>query len=120
MCEPGGSADQFGDRAPVVDDRRGAAVEGVDEDLGRVDAQVLVDRREEVARRADALDRVFSLFVGRTDDAAGLDAAAGPDVGEGPRPVVAAGLFGARRCAGVAGAGAGLVIDLGGTTELAG
>jgi hypothetical protein len=55
-----------------------------------IDAEVVVNRGEEVAGVAGALDHVFAAFVAGADDAAGLDAATGPDVGEGARPVIAA------------------------------
>jgi hypothetical protein len=76
----------------VLRDR--AAVEVVDRaSLGGVDAEMVVDRGEEiVAGVAGALDHVFAAFVAGTDDAAGLDAATGPEIGEGTRPVIAAGL----------------------------
>jgi hypothetical protein len=86
---------EFGDGLAVVDDRRRPAGEVFDR--GRdVDSEVVVDGGEKVARAAVAFDDVFAFGVGRADDLAGLYAAAGPEVGEGAGPVVAAGLDGSR------------------------
>jgi len=49
------SPPQFADGLAVLDERRGAAVEIVDRDLRRVDAEVVVDRRQEIAGPAGAL-----------------------------------------------------------------
>ena len=111
---------QFGNRLAVIHDRCRTAVEVLDQGLGVVDAQVMVDGRQEVAGPADPFDGVFAAFVGGADEASGGDPAAGPDVGKAARPVIAAGLHGAGRGAGVAGPGAGGVTDLGRAAEFAG
>src|SRR5688500_15194065 len=80
----------------------------------------MINRGEEIAGAAGALDDVFAAFVGGADDAARLDAAAGPDIGESSRPVIATGLHGARRGAGIARAGAAVEADLRGAAKLAG
>ena len=84
----------------MVDNRRRPAIEIVDHHPRGIDAEVVVDRRQEIPCRAAALGDILPLAIGGPDHAAGLDAAAGPDVGIGPRPVVAARLFCAGRGAG--------------------
>src|SRR4051794_12097328 len=71
-----------------------------------------VNRREEVAGRVEAVFHVLAVLVGGADDAAGLDAAAGPQLGERVGPVVAAGLHGSGGLAGNAAPGAGFGGDL--------
>src|SRR5688500_12930538 len=62
---------ELGDRlAAGGEDRDRPAGEVGDRDLG-VDAQVLVDRREEVAGRVPAVFHVLAELVGGADDAAG-------------------------------------------------
>src|SRR4051812_4438167 len=114
------SPHQLRNRLAITHQRRGAAVEVVDGDFEGVNAEVLVDGGEEVAGAAGALNDVFAAFVAGADDAAGLDAAAGPDIRKGAGPVVAAGLDGAGGGAGVAGTGAAVEADLGRAAELAG
>ena len=70
------------DRAAIVHDVDGAAVEVVESGLGGIDAEVLVDGGEEIMRAARALDDVFTAFVRGPDDAAGLDATTGPEIGK--------------------------------------
>ena len=76
----GNLAHQFGNWFPVLNDTRGAAVEVFDKDVGRIDAQVMVDRCQKITGAADAFDGVFAAFIGGSDKASGFDAAAGPDV----------------------------------------
>ena len=86
------SRDQFRNRTSILHDVYRTSVEVVERDPAVVDAEVVVNRSKEVAGVAWALDHVFTAFVAGTDDAASLDAAASPNIGEGTRPVIAAGL----------------------------
>ena len=99
-------ANEFLDRSALIDDWGGSSVEVLDEGRVRFDPQVMVDRGKEVTGRTGSFDGVFPTLVGRTDDLSGSDTTAGPDIREGSWPVVATGLDGSGRCAGVAGAGA--------------
>ena len=90
----------------MIDDWGGSSVEVLDECRMRFDPQVMVDRGKEVTGRTGSFDGVFPTLVGRTDDLSGSDTTACPDIREGSWPVVATGLDGSGRCAGVAGAGA--------------
>ena len=69
------SAHQLRDRLAVVDDRRRPAIEIVDHHPRGIDAEVVVDRRQEIPRRAAALGDILPLAIGGPDHAAGLDAA---------------------------------------------
>ncbi len=102
----GALSHEFGNRLAVVDDRRGAAVEIVDQRVGRIDAKMVIDRREEIARPAAPFDGVFAALVGCADEASCFNATAGPTDSRTPAAMVAAGLNGAGRGAGVARAGA--------------
>lgn len=73
------SANQLGDGGAGGDDEVGAAGE-VGEGFCGFDSQVAINGGEEVAGFAEAVDDVFAAFVGGADDAAGFDAAAGPEV----------------------------------------
>ncbi len=53
---------------------------------------MMIDRRKEITGTAGAFDDVFAALIRRADDAAGLDAAPCPNIGEGARPMVASGL----------------------------
>ena len=86
----------------------------------RIDAEVMVDRGEEVAGPHARSTTSSPRLSRRADDAAGLDAAAGPDVRECARPVIAAGLHRAGGSAGVARAGAAVEADLRRAAKLAG
>ena len=96
---------------------RGSSIEVIDRDLRRLDPEVMVDRGEEIAGTAGALDHILATLVTRTDDAAGLDAAAGSDVGKSAGPVIAAGLEGSGRGARIAGSGAAVKADLRSASE---
>ena len=65
-------------------------------------------------------DHVFTAFIGRADETTGLDAATGPKIGKSARPMIAAWLNRSRRGAGVACPRAGLIVDLGRPSKLAG
>src|SRR5204862_347194 len=82
---------------------RRPAGEVVDRDFLRVDAEMIVDRGEEILRRTVAFDDGFAAFVALADDAAGLNSAAGPQIRKRVRPVFAAGLCTAGGAAGAAG-----------------
>ncbi len=112
--------DQLGDGFAVVDDGSGPTIEIFDGDLVVFDAEVLINRCQKIAGTVPMGDGILAEFIGGTDELAALYAAAGPDVGEGARPVIASGLLGAGGRAGVADAGAGLVIDLRRAAEFAG
>src|SRR5437868_14893625 len=87
---PSGAALELRKGGALVEDRLRTAEEVGDRDVRRVDAQVAVDGREKVSRAAAPLDDVLSSFVGGADHAAGLDAAARPELRERAWPVVAA------------------------------
>ena len=53
---------------------------------------MMIDRRKEITGAAGAFDDIFAALIRRADDASGLDAAPGPNIGEGARPMVASGL----------------------------
>ena len=72
----------------MVHDRRRAAVEVLDERPGVVDPEVVVDRRQEVARAAHAVDRVLAARVGGADEPAGGDPAARREIEELARQVL--------------------------------
>src|SRR5690606_37221700 len=92
-------AGQLGDRFAMVDDRCRAAIEIFDENLRCIDPEVLINRRQKISRAAVPLDHVLATFICGTDEAPGLDSAAGPNIRERAGPVVAAGLFGPGRSA---------------------
>jgi len=112
--------DQLGNRFAVVDDGRGAAIEVLDQRVRGIDAQVMVDRGQEIARAAATVDGVFASFVRRADESTGLDAATGPQVREGAWPMVSSRLLGAGGGTRVANARARLIIDQRRATEFAG
>src|SRR4051812_46614658 len=99
-----GTGDQLGDGPPVVDDRERPAESVGDGGTLVVDAQVAVDRRQEVVGADAAVGHLLAAAVGGPDDLAGVEAAAGPDHRVGQRPVVAAGLDDPGRRAGHAAA----------------
>ena len=76
----GNSAHQFRNRFSVLDDPCWAAVEIFDKDVGRIDAQVVVDGCQKIARAADSFDGIFAAFVRGTNEPSCFDAAARPDV----------------------------------------
>lgn len=72
------SAHQFRDRFAVIDKRRRPAVEIANGRVCRIDAEMMVDRGQEIAGTADAFDRVFGALIGGPDHAARLNSAARP------------------------------------------
>lgn len=80
----------------------------------------MIDCCKEISGATDPFDRILTAFVSRSNEASGFNAASGPDVREGPRPVVTARLFGSGWCAGVSGTGAWLITDLWSASEFAG
>lgn len=111
---------QFRNRLSMINDGSRAAVEVIDQRLFRVDAEVMVDRGQEVTWSAASFHDIFTSFVGGADVAPRFDSAAGPKIREGARPVVAAGLDRARRSTRVTGARAGGITDLGRAPEFPG
>src|SRR5262245_38910258 len=103
--------DQFRYGAALIDDGGRPAVEILDCDVSVINAEVVIDSGQEITGATDLIDGILPSFVGSSDKAAGLDAAAGPDVGKRARPMVSAGLQTASRGAGIAGTGAGLIVD---------
>jgi hypothetical protein len=87
------SRDQLRNRLPLINNRSRTTVEIFDRDVRGIDAQVVVDRRQEISGAADSFDGILAAFVGRSDKASGFDAAASPNVGERSRPVISAGLL---------------------------
>ena len=112
--------DQLGDGFAMVDDGSGPTIKIFDGDLVVFDAEVLINRGQKIPGTVPMGDGVLAKLVGGADELAALNTAAGPDVGEGARPVIASGLLGAGGRAGVADACAGLVIDLRRAAEFAG
>ena len=86
-------ADQLWYRLSLIDDRSRTTVQVSNEGRRRVDTEVVIDRRQEIAGATDAFDRVFAALVRGADVTTSLDAAAGPNVGKGPRPVIASWLL---------------------------
>ena len=80
----------------------------------------MINRCEKIAGTAGTLDDILTAFVARSDDASGLEAAAGPDIGKGTGPVVTAWLQNARGRTRVACTSAPLKTDLRCSHELAG
>ena len=74
------SADQFRDRLAVVNYGRWATVEVVNKRLTGINAHVVVDGGQEVAGAADPFNGVFTAFVGGTNETAGLNSTARPNV----------------------------------------
>src|SRR5207244_2857739 len=77
------------DRLAVPDDGDGPPCEIGERDPLAVDAEVMVDGRQEIVRPDPTLHYVLPLPVGRANHLAACEAAAGPQHGVGPRPVVA-------------------------------
>lgn len=59
----------------MVNDGSWTSVEVFDQRVGRVNSQVMINGRQEVAGTADAFDRVFTAFVGAADELSVVDAA---------------------------------------------
>ena len=87
--------------------------------IGGGEAEVVVEGGHEVPGASAAGDAVLTALVAGADDAAGLDAAAGPEVRERARPVVATGLHGPLGPASHAAAAARHARDARGAPELA-
>ena len=81
--------DEFRHGEPAVDEVVGAAGEVGDGDLIRVDAELVVERGEDLAEVDAAVGDFAAETVGGTDDVAGFHAAAGEEGGEGLGVVVA-------------------------------
>ena len=64
----------------MIDDGRRSAIEISNQRLGRVDAQMVVERGQKIAGIANAFDGIFAAIVGSSDKAASFDTAASPDV----------------------------------------
>ena len=88
-------------------DGNGAAGKVFDENLLRINAQMVVDRGQEIAGPGNAINRVLATLVTGTDDTTGLDTAACPEIGEGTGPMIAPRLNGPGRAARDASPGAG-------------
>ena len=71
-------ANEFWNRLPVIHNRCGATVEVFNEDLRRIDTQVMVYRGEEIPRHTDSFNRIFTAFVSRSDETTGFNSAACP------------------------------------------
>lgn len=74
----GSHPDQSGNRAAIRHDGRGFAAETLDRLSCGINAEVVIDRREKIIRRAGVLVHVLAALVARTDDTAGLQPAAKP------------------------------------------
>ena len=61
-------------------DRCRTTIKVFDESIGIVDTQMVVDRRQKIARAADAFDRIFAAFIGGSDESSGFNTATRPDV----------------------------------------
>ena len=85
------SPDEFRDWTTVFDEMGRAAGEVLNRHPRRIDAEVVVDRRQEVMGRATAIDHGLGTAVCGPDNLAGPNPAAKPDIREGGRPMVAAG-----------------------------
>src|SRR5690606_28762548 len=103
----------------MIDDRRRPTIEVLDHRARRIDSQVMVDRGQEVARATDPFDDVLAALIGRSDEPSRFNSATGPDIRERSWPVVATWLHRTGRRAGITLAGAGSVIHLRRTPELA-
>ena len=64
----------------MVNDRRWAAVEVLDQRVGGIDSQVMINRCQEISGTADAFDDIFATLVGGSDDLTGADTTASPDI----------------------------------------
>ena len=64
----------------MVDDGCWSAVKVFDENFRRVDAQMVVNRGQEVARATDPFDRILAQFVRAANETTCFDTATGPDV----------------------------------------
>ena len=64
----------------MIHDRCRSTVEVLDERMRGVDAEVMVDRGEEVTGGTNSFDGIFAAFVGGTDDATGFNSTPGPYV----------------------------------------
>ena len=60
----------------MINDWGRTSVEIADHRCGRVDAEVVIDRRQEVAGATDAFDGIFAALVGAADELALGDASA--------------------------------------------
>ena len=70
----------------MVDDGSGPTIEIFDGDLVVFDAEVLINRGQKIAGTVPMGNRVLTELISGADELAALNAAAGPDVGEGARP----------------------------------
>lgn len=75
-----GPSGEFGNRLTAGENRNGPAGKVRNHDFRRRDSQVLVDRGQEITGATGAGDDFFPVFIGGTDDSAGGDAAAGPEL----------------------------------------
>lgn len=91
----------------------------MERDAVGVDAEVVVERGDEVLDADSAFGGVFASDVGGADDLAGGDAAAAEDERHRAGPVIAAGLHRTGRAAGDAAAGTRRVVDLRSAAEVA-
>ena len=85
-----------------------------------VDAEMAIDRRQEISGGTSAFDGFFATLVGGPDNPTGWDAAASPEIGEGLMPVVSPWLLGSGGELARAFAGAGTVVDFGRAAKLSG
>jgi len=82
-----------------------------DGDMPGINAEVSIDRGEEIAGRGGPFDDFFSMPIGGAEHAAGLNPAARPQLRKCTRPMIAAGLNGAGGGAGHSSTAAGHRLD---------
>src|SRR5262245_47255533 len=100
----------------MIDDGGGPAVKVFDKGMSVVDPEMVVDGGQEVAWTADAINGIFTPFVGGADESSRGNATPCPNIGKAAGPVVAAGLHGSCRGARIPRTSAGRVTDFRGAS----
>jgi hypothetical protein len=91
----------------MIDNWSWSSVEIIDEGCGRVNPEMMINCRQEVACRTSSFDGIFPEFIGGSNDSSGLDASTGPEIRKRSRPVIATRLLGTGGRTRIPGSGAG-------------
>src|ERR1043165_1403050 len=102
---------QFRNRRAAGQDQVGPSREIRNGNVPGVNAEVAVNRGQEISRSSEPLDDLLPMLVRRANDAPGFDAAPPQKLGKRARPVIAPRLNGSRRPAGHPPAAAGGSLD---------